>query len=343
MSSSLLMRRLRQESGHLFPDRCRVVLAVSGGADSVAMMHLLVGSELVPRDALLVAHFDHGLRPDSVGDANFVLAEAMRLGLACEVELWQPVASGLGNLAERARLARYDFLWRCAERFVATRIVTGHHRDDQAETFLERLLRGSGVRGLGAMRSVRGLAGNAHKSVELVRPLLFFSREEIRVWLIQHDLEWREDPSNLKLTARRNRIRHEALPGLQKIADGDLAQRLAATAERVAQADTALDWMLVRLWSELDPQMLDSGKLSLSALALLALPDEMLYRCLQHCHRQLLGDWRSPGSRAVAGFVYLLRSRRRRWSMVMRGLAVQRQQERIVFQTRGNVSAQVAD
>lgn len=329
--------RLQRACQYLFPDRCRVVVAVSGGADSLALLHLLVASELRPCDALLVAHFDHGLRSDSGDDARFVVEEANKLGLAWVVELWQPVATKLGNLAGRARQARYDFLLRCALRFGATRIVTGHHQDDQAETFLERLLRGSGVRGLGAMQSVRVLAKDAESEVTLVRPLLSFSRAEIRRWLTQHGLDWREDPSNRKPTARRNRIRHEALPILQEIADGGVAQRLAATAERMAQADTALEWVLLRLWPEWDPQMLDSGKLSLSAVALLALPDELLCRCLHRCHRQLSDDWQPPSSRAVAGFVYLLRSRRRHWSMVMRGLAVQRQQGRIVFQATEGV------
>ncbi len=331
-----LVQRFRQQAALLLPDRCRVVVAVSGGADSMGLLHLLVASGLRPREAIRVAHFDHGLRADSADDASFVVASAQRLGIACEVERWATAAERTGDLAERARGARYHFLWGCAQRFGANRVATGHHRDDQAETFLERLLRGSGVHGLSAMAPSRPLAAD----VDLVRPLLTLSRDEVRAWLVAAALSWREDASNAKQTARRNRIRHQGLPALQGVADGDVTQRLVATADRMAQADAALEWMRARLWPEWDPHRLASGGISLSAEALQAVPDELLCRCLHHCHRQLHGSWRPPGARAVAGFVHLLRSRRHHWSMVVQGLAVQRQQERILFHPLQGVSAQ---
>ena len=336
------VRRFRRKSGHLFPTSCRIVLAVSGGADSMALLHLFMASQLVTRDSLLVAHFDHGLRPESADDAQFVMAEANKYGVSGEVEVWRRHSpeSYADGLEASARQARYDFLRRCSDHFGATFIVTGHHRDDQAETFLERLLRGSGVRGLGAMANKRVLTESTESVVELVRPLLFLSRIEIRRWMVRHGLSWREDASNSQLLARRNRIRHELLPALQAIADGDVSVQLVATAERMAQADASLQWMLLQLWPTWDPQRLAVDKLSLSALALMPLPDELLCRCVHHCHRQLTEDWRPPGSRAVAGFVYLLRTRRRRWSMVMRGLVVYRQHERIVFHAAGAASAQ---
>lgn len=335
------VRRFCKLSGHLFPASCRVVVAVSGGADSVAAMHFLIASAQVPHHRLLVAHFDHNLRPGSSEDARFVLDEAGRLGLASVVEVWRPVVARVGNLAERARLARYRFLLRCAHGFGATCVVTGHHRDDQAETLVERLLRGSGVRGLGAMRATRPFfeSESCGPSVALIRPLLPFSRAEIEGWLVRHALNWREDPSNRAPTARRNRIRHELLPRLAKVADGDVVQRLAETAGRAAQADAALTWMVQRLWPEWDPKPLGVGILSLNAIALMPLPDELLYRCFCRCHHQVTQHWHPPNARAVAGFIHLLRSRRRRWSMRARGLSVQRQQERLVFQSVGAVPA----
>lgn len=334
------VKRFRQKAGHLFPSHCRAVVAVSGGADSLALMHLLVASRLLPRESLLIAHFDHGLRVHSKDDAQFVIAEAHKLGLSWSVGWWQAAQTASGNEEERARQARYQFLQRCAHSFGAERVVTGHHRDDQAETFLERLLRGSSVRGLSAMPSARILAKNADSTIELVRPLLFLSRGEIQHWLVQHGFGWREDASNQKLNTRRNRIRHETLPSLQKSADGNIAIRLAATAERMAQAESALAWMLSRLWSEWDPVTLESGGISLAVAPLLTLPDELLCRCLHHCHRQVTGDWHPPNARAVAGFVHLIRTRRQRWAMVMQGLIVQRQQERLIFLASHGLSAQ---
>ena len=333
------VRRFRQKAEHLLPSHCRAVVAVSGGADSLALMHLLVASRLLPRESLLIAHFDHGLRIHSEDDAHFVIAEAHKLGLSWTVGWWQADKAARGNDEERARQARYQFLQRCAQSFGAERVVTGHHQDDQAETFLERLLRGSGVRGLSAMPGSRILAKNAYSNIELVRPLLFLSRAEIQRWLVQHRFGWREDASNQKLNTRRNYIRHEILPNLQKGADGDVAVRLAATAERMTQADSALAWILSRLWSEWDPIPLESGGISLAVNPLMTLPDELLCRCLHHCHRLVTDDWRPPNARAVAGFVHLIRTRRRRWSMVMRGLTVQRQQERLVFLASHGLSA----
>ncbi|MEO5349755.1 MAG: tRNA lysidine(34) synthetase TilS [Magnetococcus sp. YQC-3] len=334
-SSPLLVRRFLQQAAPLFPGSCRVVVAVSGGADSLALLHLLLAGAVLPQTAVQVAHFDHGLRPDSAEDARFVQAEAARLGLSCQVGEWTEVAKRVGgDLAERAREARYQFLLACAQAWGATRVVTGHHRDDQAETFLERLLRGSGVHGLSAIPASRPLA----EGIFLVRPLLAFSRAELREWLTASGLTWREDASNRLLTARRNRIRHLALPALQSVADSGLTLRLAATAERMAQADATLGWMFARLWPEWDPQE-TMGGLSLSAEALQDLPEEMLCRCLQRCHRQLHGQARPPGSRAVAGFVRLLRSRRRRWQMVVQGLTIQRQQGRILFLPLPGISA----
>ena len=342
MKGDLQVRRFRQVCEHLLPEHGRVVVAVSGGADSLALMHLLLAARWLPSHALLVAHFDHGLRANSGDDAHFVASEAAKVGLACVVELWQPVSVVRRNVAEQARLARYDFLLRCAKRFNATQIVTGHHQDDQAETFLERLLRGSGVRGLGAMRALRVLEEGAASTVVLIRPMLFLSRAEVRDWLARRGLGWREDPSNRTPSARRSRIRHQALPDLQEVADGELLPRLASTAERMAQADAALEWMLLRLWPEWKPQIRGSGELSLSVQPLLTLPDEMLCRCLHHCHQRLTGSWQPPNARAVAGFVYLLRTRRRHWSMRMRGLAVQRRQECLLFQSVGAVSAKIS-
>ncbi|MBF0401371.1 MAG: tRNA lysidine(34) synthetase TilS [Magnetococcales bacterium] len=335
-AASTLVSRFRQQAGPLLPPASRLVVAVSGGADSMALLQLLLASELLPLAAIQVAHFDHGLRPDSAADARFVAAAAAERGLVCTVGCWErAVAAPTGGLAAQARAARYQFLLECAEAWGAERVATGHHRDDQAETFLERLLRGSGVGGLGAMAVSRPLSAG----VALVRPLLGLSRGELRAWLEAVGHPWREDASNRKLTARRNRLRHQALPCLQQVADGDLSQRLAATAGRMAQASTALEWMLERLWPQWDPRWEGEGCLSLASEPLPVLPEELLCRCLHRCHQYLHGHGRPPGERAVAGFVQRVRSRRSHWLLVVQGLRVERQQGRIFFHALEGVSA----
>ncbi|MBF0097474.1 MAG: tRNA lysidine(34) synthetase TilS [Magnetococcales bacterium] len=322
-----LLERFRRHARPLLQPWQRIVVAVSGGADSMALLHLLHATVVEPHKRLQVAHFDHGLRNNSAEDAQFVQAAAARLQLPCTIGHWQERAP-TGNLAEQARCARYHFLLTTAQQVAAGCVMTGHHQDDQAETILERLLRGSGVHGLRAIVTQRPLAAE----VQLMRPLLPFSRAVLRHWLQEQGVSWREDASNTTLRARRNRLRHEVLPVLQRVADPSLPQRLADTALRLQQADQALEWMLERLWPALDPQPLACNAFSLAVLPLYALPEELLQRCLLRCRRQVRAEEEGVLSdRAMAGFLRCLRSRRRHWSMMVRGMSIERQGERLLF------------
>lgn len=188
----------------------RLLAGLSGGADSVALLHLL--REVAARGDIViagVAHFNHSLRP--VADED----EAFCRGLAASLQL--PFESGRGDVralaaAERrsledaARRARYAFLEAAADHVRADAIAVGHTRDDQAETFLLRLLRGAGP---------RGLSGIWPKSGRVIRPLIEISRDELRAYITEHQLVFREDESNTDVTIPRNRVRHELLPILQ--------------------------------------------------------------------------------------------------------------------------------
>ncbi|WP_193771277.1 tRNA lysidine(34) synthetase TilS [Candidatus Magnetaquicoccus inordinatus] len=324
--NSGLLQRFRQHALPLLAHRQPILVAVSGGADSLALLHLLVASVADPHLSLHVAHFNHGLRNDAALDAQFVQERAAQLHLSCTVGCWQdrPLT---GNLAEQARSARYQFLLATARQSAAFCVTTGHHQDDQAETILERLLRGSGVHGLQAISSSRPLA----EEVALIRPLLPFSRAELRNWLQERGITWREDASNALLVARRNRIRHEVMPVLQSVADPALSSRLAATATRMQQTEQALQWMLEQLWPTWEPRQLATGGISLAIAPLCALPEELLYRCLQRCRQQLPEKGMPLGARAVNGFVQRLHSRKRHWSMVVQGMVIERQQDRLLF------------
>lgn len=324
-----LVRRLLRMSRLLFPGHQRVVVAVSGGADSLALLHLLLQSGLTPPDQLLVAHFDHNLRDDSGMDADFVAETARKLGVAFDLEIWRP-GNSRANLPARARQARYNFLLRCAHCFGATRVATGHHQNDQAETFIERLLRGSGVTGLAAMGAARPL----DEQITLVRPLLVFSRSEIENWLTGQQQVWREDPSNYNPAFRRNRIRHQVMPRLQDVSHGNATRRIAEAAAAMERAEAALEWSLDRCWPQLDVLTGRQHTLSLAHTPLAALPDELAARCLRRCHRLLTKDISPPGSKAMAGFLYLLHTPRRAWFMRMRGLEVRREQNRVLFLAR---------
>jgi tRNA(Ile)-lysidine synthase len=236
----------------------RVLVAVSGGADSVALLHLLL--QLAPdwRLALHVLHVDHGLRPDSAPDAGFVRALGARLGVPVDVER---VRVGPGSLEAAARTARYAALEAWADRLGATRIAVGHTADDQAETVLMRVLAGAGVRGLAAIPPVRG---------RIIRPLLDVRRAALREALAAAGLGWVEDPSNQDPKFLRNRIRHELLPLLAASYEADVVPALARTARLAREAldgpERAAAAELGRL------AVAEAGALTLSRSALAALP-----------------------------------------------------------------------
>ena len=221
----------------LLPPGSRVGLAVSGGADSVALLRL--AHVLAPAQGwvLSVLHVDHGLRGEaSTGDAAFVRALAARLALPCSVHqanLQSKTAPS--NLEEAGRLARYSWFAQLLQSGALDAIATGHTLDDQAETVLARLLRGAWTAGLAGIRpTVRAAelpgAANAGAAGLVVRPLLAARRDALRAWLTALGQPWREDASNEDLRFNRNRIRHRALPVLTECHPA-AAEHLAQTAE----------------------------------------------------------------------------------------------------------------
>jgi tRNA(Ile)-lysidine synthase len=188
----------------------RVAVAVSGGADSIALLRLLDGLRNKLGITLLVAHFDHGLRgSESEADARFVQALAVECGLECicdRGDVRGAAAREHLNLEDAARRLRYEFLRSLTARAGATRVAVAHTADDQAETVLARLLRGTGFDGLASIHPVVG---------PIVRPLVATRREELRAYLRAAGQLWREDESNLDRRRQRARIRAELMPVLE--------------------------------------------------------------------------------------------------------------------------------
>jgi tRNA(Ile)-lysidine synthetase-like protein len=172
------------------------VLAVSGGVDSVSLLHAVKD---MPGVELVVAHYDHGIRPDSAKDRRFVQDLAKKYGLPFVFEEGE-LGPDAGEAA--AREARYGFLENVKREHKARAIVTAHHRDDVLETAVINLLRGSGRKGLTALASREGLE----------RPLLDVPKSKVEAYARRHDLEWREDPTNQDTGYLRNYVRHELLP-----------------------------------------------------------------------------------------------------------------------------------
>src|SRR5687767_12137918 len=186
----------------LLPSDGHVLVACSGGLDSVVLLHLFRESAELLGVRVSAAHFDHAMRDDSGADADWVAG----LCRAWTIPLLRDRAQQNLRAEADARVARYAFLERAAASAGADRIATGHHADDQAETVLFRLLRGTGLDGLSGIPVRRG---------QVIRPLLLASREELESYARSHRLSWREDLSNRSLAFARNRIRTGLLPAIE--------------------------------------------------------------------------------------------------------------------------------
>lgn len=226
-----------------------VLVAVSGGPDSVALLHLLSGLREELRLRLEVAHLQHGIRGDEAReDALFVANMAKRLSLPLhtrDVELPRMRAErGKGNLEAMARDERRRFFVAVAQDRGLNRVATAHTRDDQVETLLMWLLRGSGRKGLGGMPPVQSFIcnkGEAQRAPLLIRPMIETSRNEIMDYLAAECLEYRIDQTNLDPGPQRNWIRLHLLPQLRERMGPRLDERLAHLADLLRDEEEILE------------------------------------------------------------------------------------------------------
>lgn len=238
----------------------RLIVGVSGGADSVALMDLLATLPDFPLQ-LIIAHLNHCLRGDeSDEDELFVQRLADRYQLPCELrrsDVRQLAQQQRSSLEEAGRTARYAFFNELRTQYRAAAVVVAHHVDDQAETLLLRLLRGAGTTGLSAMAPIN--------QAGIIRPLLGISRQELRKHLKDRQLTFREDSSNSDQAYLRNRIRHELLPLLQEY-NPAIAQRLSATASLLGEDETLLTHCTETTFQQLSRSGTGWSALSLSGL-----------------------------------------------------------------------------
>ena len=222
--SDSLVRRARAVLEEAGLENAALVVAVSGGPDSLALLHALAGLQAPLGLSLTVAHLDHGLRPESYEDAQYVAAAARSLGLPCTIEGADVRAYQRErrlSLEQAAREVRYAFLSRAAREAGAAGVALGHTADDQAETVLLHLTRGSGLRGLAGMTPVTHHRGEAGQPpVTLVRPLLGVAREETVAFCQAKGLTPLQDATNSCLAIPRNYLRHEVLPRLAHLNPG---------------------------------------------------------------------------------------------------------------------------
>jgi len=274
----------------------RAIVAVSGGPDSVALLALL--AKLAPslNLELHVAHLDHGWRgPASAADAEFVRRLALRLGIAVTVGhvppgTWKRRARRQSSREARARDLRHAFLIETARSVGAQRIALGHTRDDQAETLLLRLLRGSGGRGLGGIYPVKdGL---------FVRPLIETRRREILAYLKRRRLRYRVDATNRDVRLRRNRVRRELIPLLEKRFNPRVVDLLARTSGLLRDDEEVLETLAGEALEKAAGRRAP-GRLDLRTPAIRLLPPALQRRVLRRGLAEVRGHLRRITARHI--------------------------------------------
>ena len=263
-----------------FDRQTPIGLAVSGGGDSVALLHLALNWAKQNHIKLQVICIDHQLRDSSAKDADWVRNLCQTWGVACDIRRWQGGRADLGNLQARARAARRTLIADWAKAAGIKAVMSGHTIDDQGETFLLRLARGSGVSGLSAIAP----RTQAH-GILWLRPFLGIQRAKLRAYLRNYDITWLEDPSNNDLRFDRVKLR-QAQPMLDEL--GLSNQKLAFAATQLQRARAALS---TQLHAQVDKvaRATDLGAVQLNISGYQSLPDELRLRLLGHILRWIGG------------------------------------------------------
>ncbi len=262
----------------------KVLVAFSGGQDSMALVELLLELRREMPVGIVVAHFNHKLRPGAGADEEFAKTAARKRRLPCvtgsrNVRLY--AKRRRLNLEEAARELRYDFLRKAARRVGATKIATGHTLTDQAETVLMRILRGTGLQGLGGI--------SARPDDRLIRPLLDVERAETEAFLEQRGLPFRTDETNLDCRILRNRIRLETLPAFARV-DPSVVRHIGRLAALARDEEELLETVTTTAWLELACG--DGDAVSIDAVALGILPRALARRIVRRYISDVLGGLR---------------------------------------------------
>jgi tRNA(Ile)-lysidine synthase len=277
-----------------------VLVAVSGGADSVVLLHLLRQLSADLDLHLSVAHLDHGWRESSAADARFVASLADEANLRCVCErLDEEEAAIYRDLGREgaAREARRRFLVRAAASVGATRIATGHTADDRAETILYNLTRGAGIAGLSGIDPV---------SEAFVRPLIDVGRREVHAYAERLGLTWREDETNDDVSFARNRIRHRVLPELQEI-NPRAVEAICRAGDHAAAATQSEELLVAQLWPDIAVYE-EPGEIRLHRGALAGLSAAVRGLVLREAARRVRGDLDGLDQRHILTLVDLVES-----------------------------------
>jgi tRNA(Ile)-lysidine synthase len=318
-SVSLLDRIARTiERYGMFRRGMKVGVAVSGGADSVCLLHVLLEHDL----RLHVLHLNHNLRgEESRGDAEFVRELAAGLRLSSTIGEAHFANSGL-NLEQAGREARLAFFREAIAGGIVERVALGHTRSDQAETVLFRFLRGSGTAGLAGIRPVTADG--------IVRPMIEVDRADVELYLRERGIGWREDATNASPEFDRNRIRIQLLPQLEREWNPAIRETLAQVADWALGEEAYWDEELNSIWARLRPEK--EGPVLLNCEALERLPLAAARRVVRRAIERGKGDLRGVGFPHIAAILDLASRRRGHGRVQVPGLEVLRSFDWLRFQ-----------
>jgi tRNA(Ile)-lysidine synthase len=336
-----LARRVaeRARGRRLFKRGERILVALSGGPDSVTLLSLL--AELAPSWELdlCAVHINHGLRGDEAeGDARFAALFSAQLGIPfrCErIDLLKGRSQGR-SLQERAREARYEALTRIGREIAADRIAFGHTADDQAETLLMWMLRGAGMAGLAGIPPAR--------EGRFIRPLLEITRGEIIDYLESRALPYRMDSSNVSLRYLRNRVRHELMPALKRF-NPSIVEVLGRQAEIFREDDRCLQQFVSEQLGGLAQTERKGGEQVIDRTGLLALPLALQRRLVRTAIRQMSGIPKGPSFMAVASVLEQIVHGCSGAAMTVQGISIAREYGKIrfsVLRDRTNIGSESA-
>ncbi|RKY39348.1 MAG: tRNA lysidine(34) synthetase TilS [Candidatus Omnitrophota bacterium] len=330
MKEDLFVRKVKEtiKRHSLFSEREKIIVSVSGGADSVALLLVLHSLKEELELTLWVAHFNHQIRGEEAEeDRRFVLNLARDLNL--------PFAEGEGDvcayaekkrmcLEEAGRILRYEFFLQMAKEKGAGKIALGHNRDDQIETVLMHLMRGAGAQGLGGMFPKRVI----DREVEVIRPLIENSREEILGFLKRKGMGYREDRSNRDTLFLRNRVRYRLLPYLRRY-NPQIDQVLFNLSETLREENDYLQKVSEDLFSQIAYREKEKVFLDLSKFYSLHLA--LQRRLFRLAVERVKGDLRGVEYQHWQSLSNLINKERKRFSLSLPGVCIRREGEMLVF------------
>ncbi len=332
-----------------------IMLGVSGGADSLALLHILLELRSgTARKTLRVGHLDHRFRgTESAADLEFVASFCQEWGVSFIAATFDvPAYAAAHRLSgeDAARRARYAFLGRLAQERNAS-VAVAHTADDQAETVLMNIIRGTGISGLGGMRwlsSLPPIHGDADlttlgsqsptTSTHLFRPLLGTWREEIEAYCRINSLHPRFDSSNLDMAYRRNRVRHELIPLLSTNYNSSVKRHLWQLAEVAAEEDDAMEAVVEKLWPTLILEDSPPGKLRIEVSKLAGEPDAIKRRVARRALREVAGTLEGFEHEhiAVVANLFTPTASIRSSTDLPNGISVERSEQTVYFGLRGS-------